>query len=286
MSLPSIGSVTVCGAGAMGAGIAQVAASSGYRTLLYDLEPARAENAMREVERNLDRMVTKGRLSPAEKEKAISRLSCRAELDSCKADLFIEAIAEEEAAKVALFSRLMKLFPEAIFATNTSSLSVTKMAAATPYPARMGGMHFFNPAPLMPLVEIVAGASTAPAVLETLTAVAGIMNKVPVQVKDVPGFIVNRVARPFYLESFHIAEDGIADFETVDQLLVASGFKMGPFALSDLIGQDINLAVSRSLYNAFHDPRFRPVRLQEEKVNAGHLGRKSGRGFYEYPPGK
>ncbi len=284
MDIRHIKTIAVCGAGAMGAGIAQVAATAGYAVVLYDISEAMLNSAGKQIDKGLDGAIAKGKLVKTEKENILRRLQFSSRLPDCKADLIIEAITEKIAAKTGLLNELMELNGEnTIYATNTSSLRVTAIAAATKYPGRVAGMHFFNPAPVMKLVEVVCSPVTENETLLIIRSLAEKMNKIPVMVKDAPGFIVNRVARHFYLESMRIAEEGIAGYKTIDTLLESTGFKMGPFALTDLIGQDINFAVTQSLYEAFHyEPRFRPSRLQEEKVLAKQLGRKTGMGFYEY----
>jgi 3-hydroxybutyryl-CoA dehydrogenase len=278
-------SIAVCGAGTMGAGIAQIAAYSGFNTLLFDIQQEGLDRAKAQIEKSLKVAVEKGKLAAEEKDLILQRIRFTAVIEDCVADVIIEAIVEKIAAKTALFNQLAAINPtNTIFATNTSSLSVSDIAAAVgSHASRVVGMHFFNPAHLMKLVEVVSGKDTAPEVADTIYALAQQMGKVPVRVKDSPGFIVNRVARHYYLEAMHIAAQGQADFSTIDQLLESVGFKMGPFALMDLIGNDINLAVTQSLYDAFAQaPRFKPNALQEQRVKDGKLGRKTGLGFYRY----
>ncbi|MGO4294774.1 3-hydroxyacyl-CoA dehydrogenase family protein [Chitinophaga sp. RAB17] len=280
-----IQSIAVCGAGTMGAGIAQIAAYSGFNTLLFDIQQEGLDRAKAQIEKSLTVAVEKGKLAAEEKELILQRIRFTAEIEDCIADVILEAIVEKVAAKTALFNQLAAInAPDTIFATNTSSLSVSDIAAAViGHSTRVVGMHFFNPAHLMKLVEVVSGKDTAPEVADTVYALAQKMGKVPVRVKDSPGFIVNRVARHYYLEAMHVAAQGQADFSTIDQLLESAGFKMGPFALMDLIGNDVNLAVTQSLYDAFAQaPRFKPNALQEQRVKDGKLGRKTGLGFYRY----
>lgn len=279
-----IHSIAVCGAGTMGAGIAQVAASGGYKTVLFDIRPEGLERAQAQITKSLATAVEKGRLKVEDKDATLERLTFTSDINLCVADVIIEAIVEDMAAKTALFSQLAPINREdAIFASNTSSLSVSQLAATLPHPQRVAGMHFFNPAHLMKLVEVVSGEQTSPETADRVYTLAKAMGKVPVRVKDAPGFIVNRVARHYYLEAMLLAEQQVADFSTIDQLLENAGFRMGPFALMDLIGNDINLAVTRSLYDAFQQaPRFRPNALQEQRVQDGRLGRKTGLGFYRY----
>ncbi len=280
-----IQTIAVCGAGTMGAGIAQVAASSGFATILFDIAPAMLDRAKAQIEKSLALAVDKKRLSAEEKEQTLNNLRFTNNIEDCIADVIIEAIVEKLEAKSSLFNQLAEFnHTDTLFATNTSSLSVSAIAAAVAVnPSRVVGMHFFNPAHAMKLVEVISGAQTSEVAASTTFMLASQMGKTPVNVKDSPGFIVNRVARHYYLEAMKIAEEGVADFSTIDQLLEAAGFRMGPFALMDLIGNDINLAVSQSLYDAFqHAPRFKPNRLQEQRVKEGKLGRKTGLGFYRY----
>lgn len=279
-----IQTICICGAGTMGSGIAQVAAQSGYRTVLFDLNVAVLEKAKASIFKNLSVLVEKGKISPEEKERIYNSILFTNTINDCVADLIVEAIIEKMETKVDLFSKLAAINNEqAIFASNTSSLSVTEIANHVSPPERVIGMHFFNPAPLMKLVEIVNTAFTRKEVTDTIYNLTKQFGKIPVICKDAPGFIVNRVARHYYLEALKLAELGIADFETMDAVLEATGFKMGPFRLMDLIGNDINFAVTTSLYEACGKPvRFTPSPIQEAKVKAGELGRKTGKGYYNY----
>ncbi|GAB2837923.1 hypothetical protein GCM10027043_46200 [Ferruginibacter profundus] len=268
----------------MGSGIAQVAAQSGCYTLLFDINAAVLEKAKVAIEKNLQYLVGKQKITAAEKETVYSRIRFVNDTNDCVADVVIEAIVEKIEAKVAIFNQLAKVnHSEVIFATNTSSLSVSDIQAKIIHPQRVAGMHFFNPAPLMKLVEVVKGNQTANAAAQTIYDLCKQMNKVPVLCKDAPGFIVNRVARHYYLEAMKIAERGDASFENIDAIMEATGFKMGPFKLMDLIGMDINLAVSQSIYQAFDKAaRFAPSPIQVDKVAKGELGKKTGKGFYQY----
>ncbi len=274
----------VIGAGTMGSGIAQVAAQSGYPTLLFDVSAAMLEKAGTAIRKNLQWLVDKEKISPNDRDAALGRLRFAGSLSDCRARIIVEAIVEKPEPKVALFRELDQYNdPDTIFASNTSSLSINLLQQQIPHPQRVAGMHFFNPAPAMKLVELVKGSQTDDAVIGQLAACCREMRKVPVVCNDAPGFIVNRVARHYYLEAMKLVETGVAGMEAADSILEATGFKMGPFRLMDLIGNDVNLAVSQSLYNAFHqEPRFRPSALQEEKVKLGMLGKKTGKGFYEY----
>lgn len=280
----TIHSICVCGAGTMGSGIAQVSAQAGFHTILYELNEAVLEKAKSSIEKNLQVLVDKNKISAADKEKVQQRIVYTSDIQTCLADVFIEAIVEKPAIKIGLFNQLAELnHSECIFASNTSSLSITGIAEKVMSPERVIGMHFFNPAPLMKLVEVVNTRFTNEQTTQTIIALAKEMGKVPVLCKDSPGFIVNRVARPYYIESLRLAEEGIADYTQIDTLLEATGFKMGPFKLMDLIGNDINYAVSCSVYEQLGNPeRLKPSYLQQEKVDAGDLGRKTGTGYYEY----
>lgn len=280
-----IQSIAICGAGTMGAGIAQIAAYSGFSTILFDIREDGLDKAKAQIEKSLSTAVEKGKLSSEKAADTLRQIRFTTVIDDCIANVVIEAIVEKLTAKTTLFNQLGAInSPDTIFATNTSSLSVSEIAAAVEKnPSRVVGMHFFNPAHLMKLVEVVSGKQTDPEVADVVYELALVMGKVPVRVKDSPGFIVNRVARHYYLEAMHIAEQGLADFNTIDHLLESAGFRMGPFALMDLIGNDVNLAVTQSLYDAFHHaPRFKPNILQEQRVKDGKLGRKTGIGFYRY----
>lgn len=283
---PTIG---VVGAGTMGAGIAQVAAAAGHPVLLCDVLPGVAENAKVRMADTLAKLVGKGRMTAAARDALLDRIQPGAEIATlAPARLVIEAIVENLAAKQSLFRQLETLVsPDAILATNTSSLSVTEIAAGLAHSGRFAGMHFFNPAPLMPLVEIIAGPATTPGVVAELVATAIRWGKNPVRAKDSPGFIVNRGARPFYGEALRFLEEKGADAVTIDSLLRAAGFRMGPLELIDLVGLDVSLAVSRAISAACPDEaRYQPSRIIEEHVTAGRLGRKSGRGFYDYSTAK
>jgi 3-hydroxybutyryl-CoA dehydrogenase len=277
-------SICICGAGTMGSGIAQVAAQSGFATILFDLDADAVNKAALSIAKNLDALVAKQKLKEEQKQDILSNLRYTSNLQDCISDMVIEAIVEKEAPKIALFNRLAEINQsETIFATNTSSLSISKIAAGVLNPQRVAGMHFFNPAPLMKLVEVVKSEVTSYDVIEAIFSLASKMNKTPVLCHDSPGFIVNRVARHYYLEALRLADEKNIPIECIDELMEASGFRMGPFRLMDLIGNDINLAVTQSVYEAMNlEPRLAPSPMQEMKVAAGELGRKSGKGYYEY----
>jgi 3-hydroxybutyryl-CoA dehydrogenase len=279
-----IQTICVCGAGTMGSGIAQVAAMAGFRTLLYDLNADMLQKGRAAIEKNLQLLTEKSKIQPAEQKTISGRLHFINDPRECLADLIIEAIVEKQEAKLDLFNQLAALnSPHTILASNTSSLSLTSLAEKIPGPERMAGMHFFNPAPLMKLVEVVSTAHTDEKTIQTILGVVKEMGKTPVLCKDAPGFIVNHVARPYYLEALRLVEQGLADFDTIDSLMEATGFKMGPFRLMDLIGNDVNYAVSCSVYEAMGRPeRLQPSPIQEQKVRQGELGRKTGKGYYTY----
>jgi 3-hydroxybutyryl-CoA dehydrogenase len=280
----NINSICVCGAGTMGSGIAQAAAQAGFYTLLYELNIDILDKAKSGIEKNLESLVAKGKMAEGEKEKVLQRIQFSDDLQTCLADVFIEAIIEKPAIKIALFNQLAELnHSECIFASNTSSLSIAAIAEKVQHPERVIGMHFFNPATIMKLVEVVNTPFTAKEVTATIIELAKQMGKTPVVCKDSPGFIVNRVARPYYIESLRLAEEGQTDFSQIDMVLEASGFKMGPFKLMDLIGNDINYAVSCSVYEQMNKPeRLKPSPIQKEKVEKGELGKKNGKGYYKY----
>ncbi|BDU09855.1 3-hydroxyacyl-CoA dehydrogenase [Pseudomonas sp. RtIB026] len=281
--------VAVIGAGAMGAGIAQVAAQAGHPVRLYDNRPGAAAQAIEGIDRQLGRLVEKGRLTPDTRSTIRARLQPIDSLDDlADARLVIEAIVESLPIKQELLRQLeARCADDCILASNTSSLSITSLAAGLRHPQRVIGMHFFNPAPLMALVEVVSGLATAPTLASTLYDTARNWGKQPVHTRSTPGFIVNRVARPFYAESLRLLQEGAADCATLDALLRdAGGFRMGAFELTDLIGHDVNYAVTCSVFEAFYgDFRFQPSLVQKELVDAGRLGRKTGQGFYSYAEG-
>lgn len=279
-----INKICVAGAGTMGSGIALCAAQNGFEVILFDLNSQVMEKAIKGIEKNLATLIEKNKISAEEKSTIFNRLQFTSDIHDCKASLIIEAIVEKMSIKTELFHQLAMInTAETIFASNTSSLSIDELQKAVPNPERVAGLHFFNPAQIMKLVEVVQATQTADHVIETLVSLCQKLQKTPVVCKDAPGFIVNRVARHYYLEAMRLVENGIATIESVDAIMEASGFKMGPFKLMDLIGNDINLAVTQSLYEAFnHEIRFQPSDLQINKVKTGELGRKTGKGFYTY----
>lgn len=287
--LPQQSIVAVVGTGAMGAGIAQVAAAAGHVVRLLDNRPGAAAKAIDGIRAQFGKMAEKGKLTAEAATAAGQRLQAvenLADLAGCA--LVVEAIVENLEAKQKLYADLEAIVAaDCIFGTNTSSISVTAIGAALKHPERLAGLHFFNPAPLMALVEIVSGLATDRAVADTLFATAAAWGKTPVHAKSTPGFIVNRVARPYYAEALRLAQEGAADYATIDAVMrEAGGFRMGPFELMDMIGHDVNFAVTNSVWRAFYnDQRFLPSLLQQELVDAGFYGKKSGRGFYDYRDG-
>lgn len=280
-----IKTIGVIGSGTMGGGIAIAAALSDHRVLLNDVSKDVIDASLERIKKVLQASVDKGKLSAVAMHSAVSAMEPAVNYEALgSADLVIEAAPESIELKKNLFSELSRIcHPDAILATNTSSLSITTISTSAHRPECVVGMHFFNPAHIMKLVEVVMGRFTSDAVVATVMALAEKMGKTPVRVKDTPGFIVNRVARPFYNEALRISEDGVADIPQIDRIMKAHGFRMGPFELMDLIGNDVNYEVTRSLFEAFHyDPRYRPSHIQRAYVEAGQLGKKSGRGFYDY----
>ena len=284
MTLDKIKKIVVIGGGTMGSGIAQISAMAGFPTLLYDIDQSNLDIAFRKIERNIDGGIDRGKIHAEDKEGIMNKIESTTDILQLKGDFFIEAIIENAEIKIDLFKKLATLnYTDAIFATNTSSIPITQIASRIPNPGRVVGMHFFNPAHIMKLVEVISGASTDPEVAQTVFQLAQKMGKTAVMAKDAPGFIVNRVARLFYVESLNILEEQVADQETIDDLMKNAGFKMGPFRLMDLIGIDTNHAVTKSMYDSFFKiPKFRPSRIQQNKVDAGHWGRKTKKGFYDY----
>jgi 3-hydroxybutyryl-CoA dehydrogenase len=268
----------------MGSGIAQVAAQSGFNTILYDVIEEFLSKAKSKIEKDLQSLVEKNKIDSVDRETILNRLYFTNNINDCVGDIIIEAIIEKTEAKTNLFDQLSKInFVETIFATNTSSLSVIEIAKTITHPERFIGMHFFNPAPIMKLVEVVNTNYTNENTTRVIFELAKKFGKTPVLCKDAPGFIVNHVARPYYLEALRLIEQGISDFETIDLLMEASGFKMGPFRLMDLIGNDINYAVSCSVYEAMNKPeRLKPSSIQKKRVEKNELGKKTGKGYYEY----
>ena len=276
--------ITVCGAGTMGSGIAEAAARQGIKARLYDVDESALGKAKSSIEKRLQQQLISGKISPAEKEKIFSSLSFSSNPQECICDVLIEAIVENMEMKSALFQQFAAIHDETtILATNTSSLSVTKLAEQVAFPDRVIGMHFFNPATLMKLVELVHTPYTSNRTVQIITDLAQQMGKIPVHCQDAPGFIVNHVARPYYLEALRILESEKISPQAIDTVLESTGFRMGPFRLMDLIGNDINYTVSCSVYDALGKPaRLKPSSTQEKMVAEKRLGRKTGSGYYDY----
>lgn len=278
--------VGIIGAGAMGSGIAQIAATAGCEVLVFDTSKGAVLNCRQKLDRILARLVEKERITSQKASRIKNKIHYAEAFQSFEyCDLVIEAIVENAELKKQLFTSLEPVVPEqCIIATNTSSLSVTSLAAVLEIPGRFLGMHFFNPAPLMKLVEIIPAMQTAPEITNRAQDIVNGWGKLTVLAKDTPGFIVNKVARPFYGEALRILEEGIADVTTIDWAMrTMGGFRLGPFELMDYIGNDINYTVSEIVFKAFYwDPRYKPSFIQKRMLEAGYLGRKTNRGFYDY----
>ena len=282
--MPEITTIAIAGAGTMGSGIAQVTATAGFSTIIFDINPDMLQKAESAIKKSLQFLVEKHKITPTESLIVQEKIKYTSQISEVIADLIIEAVVERLEVKHQFFQSVAEINSEnCILATNTSSIPVTQIAAKINHPERVVGVHFFNPAPIMKLVEIISGVQTSNEVAQTCKTLIEGMGKTCVMAKDAPGFIVNRVARHYYVEGLKILEENVADFETIDALMESSGFKMGPFRLMDLIGVDTNFSVTSSIYQLFHqDGKFRPSRIQQQKVDAGHHGRKTGRGFYAY----
>lgn len=282
--MSSISTIVVCGAGTMGNGIAQVCATKKYQVVLFDMNAEVLEKAKNTIQKNLDFLISKGKISIEEAAAIQQRIEYTGLIEACVGDIIIEAIIEKLEVKRTLFSQLMEQNKATtLYCSNTSSLSIKEIAQGLRYEKQVAGLHFFNPAPLMPLVEIVVAEKTDASIATILDAFTKSLGKTPVQCIDAPGFIVNHVARPYYIESLYLAEKTAAGFELLDEILESTGFKMGPFKLMDLIGNDINYAVSCSVYEQLGKPaRLMPSDIQKEKVANGELGKKTGKGYYQY----
>lgn len=281
--------IGVIGAGTMGAGIAQVAAQAGHKVVLSDTNPEQLLRAEQQIKKSIDKLIEKGKFTAQLGQEILHNLQFSTQLsEHSQASLVIEAIVENLGIKHQVFQQLEQVVgPTCVLASNTSSLSIASIGACLQDPSRFLGIHFFNPATLMPLVEVIPGVATQQEVTNQIENLIGSWHKTVVVCKDTPGFIVNRVARPFYGEALRIYEEGLADFATIDWAMTTiGGFKMGPFTLMDYIGNDINYTVTETVFAAFYyDPRFKPSFTQKRHMEAGFLGRKSGRGFYDYKEG-
>lgn len=280
--------VSILGAGAMGTGIGQIAAQNGHDVVYFDSFPGACDRSKASIEKVFGRLVEKGKLASDERDQCLERMQWSDNLDAVAgSDLVIEAVIENLEVKQSLFKEIEgRVSAEAILCTNTSSLSIAAISSVLQHPARFGGLHFFNPAPLMPLVEIIPGVQTREGWAAELTELMKNWGKTPVIAKDTPGFIVNKVARPFYSEAIKLYEEGVASVAEIDAALKGAGFRMGPFELTDLIGHDVNYTVTETVWGQFfYDPRFRPSITQKRLKEAGLFGRKSGRGFYDYTEG-
>ncbi len=284
MANNTIHTIIVCGAGTMGSGIAQVAATAGFKVIQFDLNESMLVRAAESMAKSLQKFLEKGKIGTEAFKDAISNIHYTSDINECKGELVIEAIIENKEAKVGLFNQLFTINgPQLIVASNTSSISIDLIAESIAYPVQLVGMHFFNPAPIMKLVEVIKGKYTSPAIVQQITDLALFMQKAPVICKDSPGFIVNRVARPYYLEAMHLVQTGKATIEQVDAVLASIGFKMGPFKLMDLIGLDINYSVSTIVWEDLGKPlRLKPASIQKDKIEQGLLGVKTKIGFYQY----
>jgi 3-hydroxybutyryl-CoA dehydrogenase len=279
----------IIGSGAMGSGIAQVLASAGHQVVVFDANPSALSKAQSSLKNSFDKLVEKGKLATDKVQECLGNIQFSETIDGLQGvHLVIEAIVEDLAVKQQLFKNIEAVVAEdCILATNTSSLSIASIAAACARPERVIGIHFFNPAPIMALVEIIPAVQTRVGLAEEVKAWVSSWGKLPVITKDTPGFIVNRVARPFYSEAIRIYEEGMADCVTIDRAMTSvGGFKMGPFTLMDFIGHDVNYRVTESVFNSFfYDPRFKPSLSQKRLFEAGYYGKKTGRGFYNYTDG-
>jgi len=284
--MKSFKNVGIIGAGSMGIGIAQIASTADCNVLLFDQNKSASEQAIKKLEKVLFRLIEKGKISPIKKDSILSNIKIVESLESMKdADLVIEAVVENSSVKKELFSQIESIVNnDCVLATNTSSISITSLASCLKNPIRFIGIHFFNPAPIMPLVEIIPALQTNNNLVKEIHQLLLNWNKKPVIAKDTPGFIVNRIARPFYSEALRIYEEQIADFATIDFAMKhIGGFRMGPFELMDFIGNDVNYAVTESVFKAFYyDPRYKPSFTQKQYADAGWHGRKSNKGYYDY----
>jgi 3-hydroxybutyryl-CoA dehydrogenase len=287
--MDSIHTIGVVGAGTMGHGIAQVAAQSGYQVILVDAVPAALERGRAQIGKGLERLVTKGKLAAEDRDQALGRLTTGGDLAALAgAGLVVEAVVEREDVKRTVLSELDRACPaDTLLASNTSSISITRLAASTSRPDKVIGMHFMNPVPVMQLVEVIRGLATSQETWEAVEAASRKMGKTPVEVHDAPGFVSNRVLMPMINEAIFCLYEGVGKAEAIDEVMkLGMNHPMGPLALADLIGLDVCLDILRVLQQGFGDPKYRPCPLLVKMVDAGRLGRKSGRGFYDYGEGK
>lgn len=284
MEIRKIERIVVCGAGTMGSGIAQVAATAGYQVVQFDLNEAVLQTSRHRIYKNLEKSLEKGKITQEQFQEILNKIQFTSQMNDCKGELIIEAIIEQKEAKINLFNQVIEVNgPDIILASNTSSISIDAIASGIRFPSQLVGLHFFNPAPIMKLVEIIQGSKTNPAIIKMMVGLVASMQKKSVICKDSPGFIVNRVARPFYLESMFLVQSGQTHIEQADEVLEAAGFKMGPFRLMDLIGLDINYSVSSIVWEDLGKPeRLRPSLIQKEKIHQGQFGMKTKKGFYDY----
>jgi 3-hydroxybutyryl-CoA dehydrogenase len=284
LKVDSIKNIAIVGAGTMGQGIAQICAQAGYAVMLYDTQPEITKIAIANIRKNYEAAVEQGKLTAKEKDEALNFIQAVGDFRQLQVELAIEAVIERLDVKQKIIGELEKLnAKDCILVSNTSSFPITLIASGLKHKERFAGLHFFNPAHTVSMVEIIRGASTNQRTIDVLKSFATSISKPSVIANDSPGFIVNRISIAFYLESLRMVEDGISDFKTIDSLSRSTGFTAGPFESMDQQGIDSNLAVTSSMYQAFyHDPKFRPSRIQQKKVDAGHNGKKNGRGFYEY----
>jgi 3-hydroxybutyryl-CoA dehydrogenase len=281
----SVSTIGVIGAGVMGSGIAQVAATKGIDVILLDVNDKAVKTGIDAVERRLSAVVTKGKMTPAEKDAALRRIKGTTGYDALEpVDVIIEAATEDYDLKARIFKQVdARVSADSIVASNTSSVSITKLASSISHPERVVGLHFFNPVPVMSLVEIVRGLETGDATHDAAMALAGQLGKSPITVKSAPGFVVNRILLPMINEAFFVLAEGYASAEDIDKgMKLGCNHPIGPLALADMIGLDTMLSVMEVFYEGFNDPKYRPAPLLKEMVAAGHLGRKTGQGFYSY----
>ena len=284
MPTQHIQTIAITGAGTMGAGIALVCAQANRQVILFDLQDSVLDKAKINNQKILQKQVDAGKLAVEQMHSILDQIVYTTDVNQVKAELIIEAIVEKLPIKQGLFKQLMEINgADCIYATNTSSIPITQIAAGLAFPEQVIGIHFFNPAHIMKLVEVIKGAKTNSNIVERVLIFVQSIGKTGVVAADAPGFIVNRIARLYYVESLKLLEEGVADIETIDRIMESSGFKMGPFKLMDLIGVDTNYSVTESQYQLFNfEPRFRPSRIQKQKVDAGLHGRKTKAGFYNY----